>query len=116
MMWTKKENDKTRVLKRFLPFALTVLVVPAIAADGDLDLTFGIGGESSQTFRVLSMPRMPWPFNPMERSLQRVEHRSIRIATSDSRATTGMVRLTRRSASEAKSPQTFRAAVMGRVP
>jgi len=45
-----KESNRTRVFKRFLPFALTVLVVPALAADGDLDLTFGIGGRVTTDF------------------------------------------------------------------
>jgi len=37
-------------MKKFLSFALTVLVVPALAADGDLDLTFGIGGRVTTDF------------------------------------------------------------------
>src|SRR5688500_17990677 len=37
-------------MKKFLALALTVLVVPALAADGDLDLTFGIGGRVTTDF------------------------------------------------------------------
>jgi hypothetical protein len=46
-------------MKKFLSFALTVLVVPALAADGELDLTFGIGAESLQISWALSTPRLP---------------------------------------------------------
>ena len=37
-------------MKTFLALALTVLVVPAFAADGDLELTFGIGGRITTDF------------------------------------------------------------------
>ena len=37
-------------MKKLLSLALTVLGLPAIAADGDLDLTFGSGGRVTTDF------------------------------------------------------------------
>src|SRR5688572_30609455 len=49
-MRTMKGSNRTGVFKRLLLFALAVLVIPALAADGDLDLTFGIGGQVTTDF------------------------------------------------------------------